>query len=331
MTPAEAQKLVAAVKTKSSSQPRLRVVGSIDNPDADGPGARLQHARREAALSVVQVAQALKLRPDQIAAIESMQFGRLPGLGYALGYVRAYAELMDISDVKALVEDFKDAWAPQQKRHEQNRHVLSSKLALPIGAMAAIGLIGWAIVGLAVQLSLPKANDSIERPDSAIKAWAQKDVNSSSRPVVDIDALSSIVALRQVHIALRGEDGALVLDRYLRPNESVSTDGLGRFIISTEDAGAIKINGYGLSLIAGDNHQILSNWRSPDLKSAAELKAKAAREAAAIEAAKNAPIVETAVSANVAETGIVGQPTNIAPAANAPIANIAAPTNIAPK
>ena len=120
MTPEEAQKLVDFARTKSPSQVRLRVVSSIDNPEADGAGAKLQQRRREMGLSVVQVAQALKLRPDQIAAIESMQFSRLPGLGYALGYVKAYAELLDFADIKAIVDDYKEAWSPEQKRAEEN-------------------------------------------------------------------------------------------------------------------------------------------------------------------------------------------------------------------
>ena len=103
MTPAEAQKALDEVRVKRPAHVRLRVVGSIDNPQSDGPGSKLQNARLEQNLSVVQVAQALKLRPDQVAAMETMNFSKLPGLGYGLGYVRAYAELVDLDDVKSLV------------------------------------------------------------------------------------------------------------------------------------------------------------------------------------------------------------------------------------
>lgn len=318
LTPAEAQKIMAQVKANPVSRRHLRVVGDVDNPDASGPGARLQSERREQTLSVEQVAQALKLKPDQIAAIEAMQFGRLPGLGYALGYVRAYSEFLGIADVNSVVDDYRDAWAPQQMRHEQNRHILSNKFALPLGAFAAVAVLGWILVNAFVQLSLPRNDDNIQRPDEAIKAWAQKGDVSPSRPVVEIDPLTSIIAKRPVQITLRGEDGALVMSRDLRAGEVVSTDGLGRFIISTQDAGAIEIRGRGLVIAAGENHQILSNWRSPDLIAIANEKAKLLAEQ------------EAAKTPNLPKAEIVNAV--IAPAAS-PVANAiaAAPTSPNPQ
>lgn len=307
MTPAEAQKIMAEVKANPVSRRHLRVVGDVDNPDATGPGARLQSARREQGLSVVQVAAALKLKPDQIAAIEAMQFGLLPGLGYALGYVRAYAEFLGIADVKAIVDDYRDAWAPQQMRHEQNRHTLSNKFALPLGVIAAVAVLGWILVNAFVQVTLPRNDGSIERPDAAIKAWAQKGTDAPVRAVVEIDPLTSIIAKRQVQITLRGEDGALVLSRELRAGEVVSTDGLGRFIISTQDAGAIEIRGLGLAIAAGENHQPLSNWRSPDLKA---LAAEKARILAEQEAAKLPKTQVAAVPTNPAVATTIVAPTN---------------------
>ena len=306
MTPAEAQKIMAQVKAYPVSRRHLRVVGDVDNPDATGPGARLQSARRDQSLSVVQVAQALKLKPDQIAAIEAMQFGLLPGLGYALGYVRAYSEFLGIADVKSVVDDYRDAWAPQQMRHEQSRHILSNKFALPLGALAAVAVLGWILINALVQTSLPRNEGNIERPDEAIKAWAQKGDISPTRPVVEIDPLTSIIAKRPVQITLRGEDGALVMSRDLRAGEVVSTDGLGRFIISTGDAGAIEIRGRGLVIVAGENHQPLSNWRSPDLLALANEKAKLLAEQ------------EAAKTANLPKVEVVATPNDalVAPAAN---------------
>jgi hypothetical protein len=288
LTPAEAQKMMAQVKANPVSRRHLRVVGDVDNPDASGPGAKLQSVRHEQNLSIVQVAHALKLKPDQIAAIEAMQFGLLPGLGYALGYVRAYGEFLGIADVKSVVDDFRDTWAPQQVRHEENRHVLANKFALPLGVIAAVAVLGWISVNAFVQVSLPHGEANIERPDAAIKEWADKGSVSPSRPVVEIDPLTNIVAKRAVQITLRGEDGALVLSRNLRAGESISTDGLGRFIISTGDAGAIEIHGHGMVVVAGENSQPLSNWRSPDLVALANEKARLATEKS-LETASNLP------------------------------------------
>ena len=301
MTPEEAQKLVEQVRTKAPSQLRLRVVGSIDNPDADGAGAKLQNRRREMGLSVVQVAQALKLRPDQIAAIETMQFSRLPGLGYALGYVKAYAELLDFSDIKAIVDDYKAAWQPEQKRNEANRKVLNNRFVLPFGIVALISVVGFlAFTSIVNNIGSPKV-ETIDRPDAAIKEWSNTKINDKSRPIVEIDPIIGIKASRRARLVLRSEDGALVMDRYVNPNENVSTDGLGRFIITADDAGAFTVNGYGFSVPVGEGHIPVEMWRVPDLKAMADAKAK--EEAAALKAKHDAEAAKEAkANPNKAQT-----------------------------
>ncbi|WP_240006635.1 helix-turn-helix domain-containing protein [Pseudaquidulcibacter saccharophilus] len=319
MTPEEAQKLVDFARTKSPSQVRLRVVSSIDNPEADGAGAKLQQRRREMGLSVVQVAQALKLRPDQIAAIESMQFSRLPGLGYALGYVKAYAELLDFADIKAIVDDYKEAWSPEQKRAEENRKVLKNQFALPFGIFIGFGLIVWLVATSVINnIAAPKTDEVIKAPDEAIKEWSDKDVKTASRPIVAIDPIIGIQASRKARLVLRSEDGALVMDRYINPGENVSTDGLGRFLISADDAGAFVVNGYGFSIPVGAGHTPISMWRVPDLKTMADARAKeeeaaiaAQQQAEAAKAAKQAPAQANAKSgsAPAATTPVVTTPT----------------------
>lgn len=290
MTPSHAQEMLANIKSNTPSAVRLRVVGSIDNPDADGPGAKLQHARRLAGLSVVQVAAALKLRPDQIAAIESMQFTRLPGLGYGLGYVRAYAELIDIGDVKSLVDDFKDAWAPHQKRHEATKKSFDTRRAIPFGVAITLLALAWIIFNALINSALPNRNAEIERPDAAIKVWAQSP-SIATAPVVSVDPVISLHANRAVNISLYGEDGVLVLERSLRAGENIATDGLGRWFISTNDAGALDVRGLGYVIGLGENYTKLERFRAPDLAAMHAQKLadeqKGIAEKAAKEAAKN--------------------------------------------
>lgn len=286
MTPSHAQKLLESVKTKPASPVHLRVVGSIHNPEADGPGVRLQNERRKAGLSVVQVASALKLRPDQIAAIESMQFARLPGLGFGLGYVRAYAELLDINDVKGLVEDFKEVWAPHQTRHEASRTVFNSKIAIPFGFAFAAMALGAILFAAVFNSAASKIEKEIERPDEAIKAWAQNDITANISPIVKLEPTTSIHAIRNTHITIYGEDGALVMSRNIAANSTISTDGLGRWFISTNDAGALSARGYGFNIVLGDNYQKLDRYRAPDLAAMNAQKLEAEKKIAAELAAK---------------------------------------------
>jgi hypothetical protein len=325
MTPEEAQKLVDLARTKSPSQVRLGVVSSIDNPDADGAGAKLQQRRREMGLSVVQVAQALKLRPDQIAAIESMQFSRLPGLGYALGYVKAYAELLDFADIKAIVDDYKEAWSPEQKRNEENRTVLKNQFALPFGILVGLGLIIWLVATSVVNnIAAPKTDDVIKAPDEAIKEWSGKEINTASRPIVTIDPIIGIKAIRKARLVLRSEDGALVMDRYINPDENISTDGLGRFLISADDSGAFVVSGYGFTVAVGEGHTPVEMWRVPDFKTMADARAK--EEAAAIAAKQQAEAAKAQKQTTTGGVKPANSETQVAPAAPAAPAAVVAPT-----
>jgi cytoskeleton protein RodZ len=58
------------------------------------PGAMLRQGRESRGLSVDDVAQALKLTPKQVAAIESEEFDILPGNTFARGFVRNYARFL---------------------------------------------------------------------------------------------------------------------------------------------------------------------------------------------------------------------------------------------
>ncbi len=275
MTPAEASKAIENVRKKRPSHVHLRVVGSIENPEGDGPGAKLQAARRAMSLSVNQVAEALKLRPEQVAAMESMHFAKLPGLGFALGYVRAYAELVDIDDVKSLVDDFREIWAPKQKHNEDvHSKQKTSNFALPLGILAIIGLFAWLFISAMAQSFIPHKKEEISSPDEAIKTWVQSNPNAIGRSMVEIEPLVSIKAIRKTRIILRGQDGALVSDKYLDQGQSMSADGLGRFIISADDGGALIVSGYGLNVPVGENYIAVDRWRVPDLEIMAKQKAE---------------------------------------------------------
>jgi hypothetical protein len=288
MSPAEAARTLDAAKALHSGRAHLRLVGSVDNPDADGPGARLQAARRDQELSIHQVAAALKLKPEQVAAIESMQFQKLPGLGYALGYVRAYGELLGLVDCDGLVSEFRDAWEPVQRRRESEIATKPSKFVAPAGAVMALALLGWLIVWASLHAIKPQPVDMVAPPDETIKAWAEAQPKGPAQATADVQPLSTLRALQDVRVTLRGEDGALVTDRILRKDESISTDGLGRWFVSSPFGGVLEASGYGQTALVGEAGKKVVNWRVPDFEAiaTAKSKAEAAEALAAAEAAK---------------------------------------------
>ncbi|CAN1551013.1 Helix-turn-helix domain containing protein [Caulobacteraceae bacterium] len=321
MSPAEAARTLDAAKALHSGRAHLRLVGSIDNPDADGPGARLQAARRDQELSIHQVAAALRLKAEQVAAIESMQFQKLPGLGYALGYVRAYGELLGLVDCDGLVSEFRDAWEPVQRRRESEIATKPSKFVAPAGAVVALALLAWLIVWASLHAVKPQPVDVVAPPDEKIKAWAEAQQNGPAQATADVQPLSTLKALQDVRVTLRGEDGALVTDRILRKDESISTDGLGRWFVSSPFGGVLEASGYGQTALVGEAGKKVINWRVPDFEAIAIAKSKAEAEAAAALAAAEAAKLaaqqakdQPAVTQTTAPNGVNPGNTTIRPA-----------------
>lgn len=285
MSPAEAARTLDAARTLATSRVNLRLVSSIDTPAADGAGQLLQQYRLEQGLSTHQIASALKLRPEQVAAIESMDFSKLPGLGYALGYVKAYVELIGASEGTLIVDQFRAAWEPEQRKLEAKKLAFSNQYAAPIGILLAIGVVVWLSVFALVHAAPRADTQAIAPPDAQIKAWASKEPARVIQASPDIRPLSTLKALQDVRITLRGEDGALVTDRILHKGEEMPTDGLGRWFVSAPYGGALEAQGYGQAAIVGEIGQPVTNWRVPNFPQLAAEKAKAlADEAAAARA-----------------------------------------------
>ncbi|MEM1230071.1 MAG: RodZ domain-containing protein [Pseudomonadota bacterium] len=80
----------------------------------EGPGKTLRAARRAMNVEVREVADALNLPPPSIEAIERNDFGELPNLVFARGYVRAYAKLVEL-DPDPVVAAFQAAAMPAEE------------------------------------------------------------------------------------------------------------------------------------------------------------------------------------------------------------------------
>jgi cytoskeleton protein RodZ len=65
-------------------------------PSGFGPGSRLAQAREDRALSVEEVARALRLSPRHIQALEADDYENLPGPTYVRGYLRSYAQFLEL-------------------------------------------------------------------------------------------------------------------------------------------------------------------------------------------------------------------------------------------
>ncbi|MCL6415361.1 DUF4115 domain-containing protein [Aestuariirhabdus sp. Z084] len=72
---------------------------SADNPVeplSPSPGDQLIEARQRAGMDAQEVADRLKITVDYVRALESCAYDRLPGLTFTRGYIRSYAQLVEL-------------------------------------------------------------------------------------------------------------------------------------------------------------------------------------------------------------------------------------------
>jgi hypothetical protein len=102
-------------KSASRAEGRRRRAG----PGTIGPGlmfelgTSLREARRRRGLELDAVQRATRIRRRYLEAMEEEQFELLPGVAYARGFLREYAELLGL-DGNLYVQEYNERFAPQE-------------------------------------------------------------------------------------------------------------------------------------------------------------------------------------------------------------------------
>lgn len=116
-------------------------------------GEILRRTRVYYGLSLEQLQAALCIRMAYLEAIENGDLGSLPGRTYAIGFVRTYAEYLQL-DAEQVVRLFKNQYVGNNNRPElyfpaaasesklPNRYIVASSLA----ALVAL-VVGWSVIG----------------------------------------------------------------------------------------------------------------------------------------------------------------------------------------
>ncbi len=95
---------IAAARLRANLVPSTREAGGdgSERADYDGLGAKLSRIRREKGLELEDVSRALHIQIHYLTAIEAGRFDQLPGDAYARGFLRAYADHLDLDARRAL-------------------------------------------------------------------------------------------------------------------------------------------------------------------------------------------------------------------------------------
>lgn len=124
-----------------------------ENPEPRGTtGAQMHAARLSMGEDIATVASRLRIRGDQIEAIEGGDFDGLPGRAYSIGFVRSYAEYLGLDEVEmvaAFKAEFDAAQSPGAElvfpdAEEESR--MPRGAVLVIAALVVAGLYGvWSL------------------------------------------------------------------------------------------------------------------------------------------------------------------------------------------
>jgi len=117
-----------------------------------GPGALLRQRRTERQLSIEDVAQALRLAPKQLRAIEQDDYDYLPGPTYVRGYLRSYAQFLGLPADTVLefynrqpaaakaIDLTKHAPTPQMN---SDHHVIKITTLIVAGLILGLAAVWW--------------------------------------------------------------------------------------------------------------------------------------------------------------------------------------------
>jgi len=165
----------------SAKWPRAsREQAAVEDTD-DRVGALLRQTRERRGLGLDDIAAVLKIRRSHIAAIEESRPEELPGLPYAVGFVRTYAEYLDL-DGAEMVRLFKGEVSDVEDRTELVFPAPLKEGRFP-GGILVVGslLLGAAVYGAWYFLS-EKETMMAEAPASAPAEVAERPDETGEPP-----------------------------------------------------------------------------------------------------------------------------------------------------
>src|SRR6266498_4776527 len=77
-------------------------------------GSSLREARMRRKLELSQVERDTRIRAKYLRALEEERFDVLPGAAYAKGFLRSYADYLDL-DAQRFVDEYNSRFAPEQE------------------------------------------------------------------------------------------------------------------------------------------------------------------------------------------------------------------------
>lgn len=232
-------------------------------------GEVMRRARVQSGWELPQVAARLNIRPEHLAAIEAGDVGKLPGRVYAIGFVRAYADFLQLDSDK-IVYLFKSQCIGHITSRDLNFPIPVNEsrspawwmVAASFGTLAVIGLLFWLLGGnsapevqpeppaAVVQTTKPKiepevkAETTASKPATPIKDTpAKTTLEDEAAPIKQGNGKLKITAEEASWVEVRDADDpdTILFSRVLKKGESYTAPDIDNLMLSTGNAEGVKV------------------------------------------------------------------------------------------
>lgn len=209
-------------------------------PQNDHIGVVFQNAREASGYSIPMIADILKIKPTYLAAIETLDRGALPSMGYVLGFVRSYSRHLGL-DENAAVERFKhDIEYPTNIPAQAGpHHIPRRKIQLPQGMVAAFGVMALGVV--IASLYGWRDNSAAVVATGSEAQIKQSWAGAPQSPTKGDENVVSLLAEGPSWVQVKDKSGAVLMSRIMVPGELFETKYTLGPTIDVRDGGAIML------------------------------------------------------------------------------------------
>lgn len=218
-------------------------------------GEKLREARGRLGLTLDSAAARTRIRRDYLEALETMDPRGLPSRAYCIGYLRTYAQFLELDDA-AIVEQFKHEADTQTGRAVPTAPKEKREIKLPRGAFGAV-LILAGVAGVAWWYANTASGEGAfadvpPPPDAELSIledglltpgtdWSVNEVWRNLPPPGSTVEEVVLVASEATWVEVRDGSGRLLFSRELGAGQQFRGMSEPGLTVTTTDAGLIEV------------------------------------------------------------------------------------------
>ncbi|NBX66217.1 MAG: helix-turn-helix domain-containing protein [Proteobacteria bacterium] len=210
-------------------------------------GEILRRARLQYEMEIAHVSARLNIRPEHLTAIEAGDISRLPGRVYAVGFVRSYANFLQLDSDKVVYLFKSQVIGHTENRDlhfpvpvQETRHPAWWMVAASVGTLAIIGAL---FIFLGREAKEPAAEPELPAAISELKTENDKASEKTEAVTVKANGKLKVTALEASWVEIKAGDGSedVIVSRVLKKGESFTAPDMDNLILSTGNADGVKV------------------------------------------------------------------------------------------